>query len=308
MIDDPGLEVLVEPASRWTASGPLADRALEIARGISDRLGDQGRPIGPLRVVVRRAPEAHVGLGVGTQLSLALARGVALLAGIETLSLEDLARLAGRGLRSGIGIHGFECGGFITDGGRGPRSTVPPLLVRQAFPDDWSILVVVPRSGSGLHGPREVEAFRSIERVPESTTQRLSQLVLLGVLPALAEHDLPAFGRSLEDIQECVGSYFSPVQGGIYTDERAKRLVERLKRLGLVGVGQSSWGPTVYGFSDLSKEAQVEVLKSFLEQTEPTEFDAFWTRGSQAGASCRILTQGTSDDMGIGADPHRPGC
>ena len=77
----------------------------------------------------RTCPAEHVGLGVGTQLCLAVARAV-LLAGrrvtdSRSSSSRDWTR---RGLRSGIGLHGFEHGGLIVDGGRGTQAAIPPAV------------------------------------------------------------------------------------------------------------------------------------------------------------------------------------
>ena len=76
MIEKPGLEILVETAARWEAtarwpSGPWTSR-------------DDREPTGRTRDLpsdrsasrTSHVPDAHVGLGVGTQLSLAVARAV----------------------------------------------------------------------------------------------------------------------------------------------------------------------------------------------------------------------------------------
>ena len=65
MIDRPGLEVRVEPADEWSATGPLADRALGFAYRLTGCKPDfAGRHF---RIDVIHAPPEHVGLGVGTQ-------------------------------------------------------------------------------------------------------------------------------------------------------------------------------------------------------------------------------------------------
>ena len=52
-------------------------------------------------------------------------------------SLETLARLSGRGRRSGIGLHGFFHGGLIVDGGRRD----------EAIPPRWWLASPSPRNG-----------------------------------------------------------------------------------------------------------------------------------------------------------------
>ena len=105
-------------------------------------------------------PAEHVGLGVGTQLCLAVARTILSLAGMPEPSVEQLARLTGRGRRSGIGLHGFHHGGLIVDGGRQTEAEIPPLLARLPFPVEWSILTVRPPGDRGLHGSERTQCLR----------------------------------------------------------------------------------------------------------------------------------------------------
>ena len=160
MIDAPGLEFTAEPSPSWHAEGPLAARTLDVARRVADRLARRGLAASPARFEMLHAPPEHAGLGVGTQLSLAVTRVLTAMAGVETISIADLADLSERGLRSGIGLHGFVHGGLIVDGGRRQSGGIPPLLVRQDFPPDWGILVVIPGPFQGLHGPAEIRGIR----------------------------------------------------------------------------------------------------------------------------------------------------
>ena len=102
MVDEPGLELIAEAAPRIEAAGPLADRARTIAEEVSERLRADGIDVPPIRLTVLRAPcAAHVGLGVGTQLSLAVARASTELAGVSNAPVEMLARLTG-GAQAGV--------------------------------------------------------------------------------------------------------------------------------------------------------------------------------------------------------------
>jgi len=67
------------------------------------------------------------------------------------------------------------------------------------------------------------------------------------LLPALAEADLAGFGAALGEVQRITGGWFAPAQGGVFAPGETGELVERLRAWGAVGVGQSSWGPAVYG-------------------------------------------------------------
>ena len=78
--------------------------------------------------------------------------------------------------------------------------------------------------------------------------ERVAHIVLLQLLPALADGDLDAFGPALSEIQRITGGWFAPAQGGAFAPGASARLVDRLADWGAVGgVGQSSWGPAVYG-------------------------------------------------------------
>jgi beta-RFAP synthase len=240
IVERPGLCVSAAPAAEWSASGPLAERALIYARRVAESVGITR----PQSLTVEEAPPEHVGLGTGTQLGLAVARVLAGAWGLE-LPVCELARHVGRGLRSALGIHGFEHGGFLVDGGKRDEDSVAPLLVRTAFPEELRVVLATPVLAPGLHGAAEQRAFAQLAASP-TRTDLLCRLVLLGLLPALAERDLPAFGEALYEFNRRVGEAFAAAQGGAYAGPVVTGLVEWFRRQGVSGVGQSSWGPTVF--------------------------------------------------------------
>ncbi len=240
MIEQPGLIVSAERASSWSAEGPLAERALDYARQVAATLG-----LGQCQHIrVEQAPPEHVGLGTGTQLGLAVARAVL----GEGWPAVALARLVGRGRRSALGVNGFARGGFLIEGGKRADGDVAPLVARADFPGDWAIVLVIPRDLRGEHGAREVEAFRDLSGAVNDLgrTDALCRLVLLGMLPAVAERDLDGFGEALYDFNRRAGEVFRPWQGDLYAHRRVTELVAQLRAEGVRGVGQSSWGPAVY--------------------------------------------------------------
>ena len=284
MVDGPGLSLSASLGVRWGASGPLAARASAVAERVSRYYASLKIALSPIHTTIHEAPPEHAGLGAGTQLSLSVARAVALANGLPDPPPAELARMTGRGLRSGVGLHGHGLGGLVVDGGRRGPEGCPPLLARLEFPADWSVLVVVPGGPPGLHGPVERSAFDGLPPVPDALTDRLCRLVLLGLLPAVAERDLPAFGVALTELQEHVGRRFAPAQGGIYARPEADTLVRLLRDEGLHGVGQSSWGPALYAFSDAPAERLDGVL-SMLRRSSTVGLDARWTRASASGAT-----------------------
>ncbi len=260
MVEQPGVAVRAEPAREWSARGLLSERALDVARCFVAGLvpaGPEERP--PQCLTVEQAAPEHVGLGTGTQLALAVGRALALAWGLSC-DARALADRVGRGARSALGTCGFERGGFLVEAGKGPAGGLAPLVARLDFPADWRVLLVLPgHGGEGLHGAGEQRAFAHLaERGAPGQTEALCRLVLLGMLPALAEADLAAFGEALYDFNARVGESFAPVQGGAYATPHVAALVEYLRGQGAWGVGQSSWGPTV--FAVLGDEDQATAL------------------------------------------------
>jgi beta-ribofuranosylaminobenzene 5'-phosphate synthase len=287
MIDAPGIELIAEPAASWSIAGPLADRIQETLQYFQERQARSPmcpETATPARIQVVSAPADHIGLGVGTQLSLAVVRVVLKLAGCSDPSVETLAELSGRGRRSGIGLHGFLHGGLIVDGGRRDENRPPPLVAHVPFPEDWSVLVLQPPGPRGRHGPDELRAFSDLPPLSERITERLCRLVLLGILPAVAERDLSAFGQALVELQNHVGSAFSPLQGGLYASPESEALIAELTRLGLVGAGQSSWGPTIYAFGAISESDRINVTSRLFDRWGLPPSAILWTRAANHGS------------------------
>jgi beta-ribofuranosylaminobenzene 5'-phosphate synthase len=186
-----------------------------------------------------------VGLGSGTKLALAVTAALAALGGQAT-EPRAIARAAGRGARSAVGLWTFVLGGLVVEGGVHPGvRQAAPLLARHAMPDEWRCVLAIPDAEPGLSGPAEEEAFARLRPDPERAAL-IAQLVLTSLLPGLAEGDLTEFGAALTRIQRLVGEAFASAQGGVF-HPRAGPLVDALLRLGAAGAGQSSWGPAVYG-------------------------------------------------------------
>ncbi|MEF3366377.1 GHMP kinase, partial [Methylocystis sp. 9N] len=161
-----------------------------------------------------------------------------------------------RGARSGLGAGLFEQGGLIVDGGRGPNTATPPVIARAEFPQEWRAIVVCDPESVGLHGADEREAFAELPPFDPSVSGELCRLVLMQALPALAERELAPFGAAVTRIQEIVGDYFAPAQGGRrFASAKVGAIVARLLALGATGGGQTSWGPTGFAFAQSEAEA-----------------------------------------------------
>jgi beta-ribofuranosylaminobenzene 5'-phosphate synthase len=284
MVDRPGLSILARPSEAWGTSGPLERRTRLMIDRVVEQLHQESIDLDPCHFEIKSAPDEHVGLGTGTQLSLSVAKILLHAAGEPAPTISRLVTLTGRGRRSGIGLHGFLRGGLLVDGGRGPETKYPPLLTRLDWPDAWSILVLIPPIAPGLSDNREREAFSRLPDLPLETTDRLCRLLLLGLMPAVEERDLAAFGEALSEIQHQVGLGFTPAQGGIYADPQLEAMSKAMSEMGLVGIGQSSWGPTIYGFGCIDETSQTTIHRELSLRFLLPPGSIFWTRASAAGA------------------------
>jgi beta-ribofuranosylaminobenzene 5'-phosphate synthase len=242
-IPEPSLLLEVALAADLTVEGPDSARAGEFARRfLAHHRLDTGA-----RIIVHRQIPAHSGLGSGTQLGMAVARALAELHGLPTEPLA-LAYAVGRGLRSAIGIWTFALGGFIVEGGRRPGSEeIAPLIARLPIPPQWRCVVAVPPGHPGLSGEAEASAFERLPVPGADQVERVAHLVLMQLLPALVEGDLSNFGAALSAVQRLTGAWFAAEQGGTFAPGLGARLVQCMGAWGASGVGQSSWGPAVYG-------------------------------------------------------------
>ena len=246
----PAVVVEASESDELTVEGPDRERALAVAQRCRDALG--GLP--GARVHVLETIPAHVGLGSGTKLALAVTTALSKLAG-RSLAPPAMARAAGRGARSAVGLWTFVAGGLVVEGGRrGGIDEPAPLLMRHAMPDEWRCVLAVPAAEQGLSGAAETAAFAGLRPEPQRSAL-ISQVVLTALLPALVERDLEEFGAALSRIQTLVGDAFAPVQGGTFHPQAAP-LVDALLRLGAAGAGQSSWGPAAYGVVGSEAEGQ----------------------------------------------------
>ncbi len=247
MLDQPSTVVEMQQAETWQATGPNAERALVFAQQASQHWNNVS--VSPLSIHVRQAPLAHAGLGSGTQLALAIAHGVSCLNNCPSADANDLSVAVGRGQRSAIGSHGFLHGGLLWETGRNSQESLATLTRRLDVPEQWRVLLIIPPHDVGLHGTAEIDAFAQLPPVPLDITTKLQQLAESIILPAVEQADFAAFSEAIYEYGHLAGSCFAHVQGGPYATASVARCVERLRSLGLYGVGQSSWGPTIFAFA-----------------------------------------------------------
>jgi beta-ribofuranosylaminobenzene 5'-phosphate synthase len=263
-VESPRVVVAVRdgPGKDVVAYGPQADRAVVFARRGRAAFGLEGG----VEVDVREAIPPHMGLGSGTKLGLAIARGVAELAGIAARP-EELADASGRGARSSVGCWTFAAAGLVVEAGVCDRDSISPLVARHPMPERWRCVLAMPLGVEGLSGNAEERFFSLLHQDGTAIEPRVSRLVLTGLLPGLVTEDIDEFGAALSEIQREIGSMFASRQGGVF-HPRATPVVEALEALGVGAVGQSSWGPTVYGIVD-GPEYAVSVADRLRAAVEP---------------------------------------
>lgn len=245
MIDSPRTVLSASPAEFDSVDGDSSTvaRVTEFLRRIRQSAAAASVP--PCRIRIQQTIPSHCGFGSGTQLGLAVARAVSLLANAPEPNLQTLARRVGRGLRSAIGLHGFERGGFLVDGGRVQSDALGTLVARVDFPSEWRFVLAAPRRAAGLSGEAEQTAFARQSAMPVSLTAELCRIVLMDWLPSVMEADFRRCGESLFTFGHAVGEFFAPAQGGVFAHPRMSEWAGLLRRSGVEGVAQTSWGPTL---------------------------------------------------------------
>ncbi len=275
-LDEPGVLIEAELSPVLSVNGgdaALQERVGRIATGVLETLGAGGS----VAITVRNHYPAHIGLGSGSQIGLAVARAIAELHG-RHLPVKELAKLVGRGGTSGIGTAAFEYGGFIVDGGHtfgagGEKSdfrpsaasrgvSPPPIIARHEFPADWKILLAIPDVPAGASGNIETDIFRAHCPVPLDEVRALSHEILMRMLPGIASHDLDLFGSSVNAVQ---GLGFKKVELSLQPPQ-VTGLLPVLRDAGAAGAGLSSFGPAIYAVGDTGMSAIEQAARSFMQE------------------------------------------
>jgi beta-RFAP synthase len=258
-LNKPVTRVVATAADTFSAEGPEAGRVM----GIAQRFAAQANVECCAHLTIESAIPGHAGLGSGTQLALAVGAAISRLHSLD-YSLEKIAAMTERGMRSGIGIGAFRHGGLLVDGGRNAGTMVPPVVARMDFPLGWRILLVFDPRDQGVHGQSEVKAFAELPEFPAVQSAHIARLILMQALPAVAEGDLENFGRAITEIQHMIGDHFGPAQGGgRYSSADVADAMAWLESQGVQCTGQSSWGPT--GFAVVENEEEAKVLRQGLQ-------------------------------------------
>ena len=299
MVEPPAVEVAISRAAKFRVVGSLAERAKQFAEAAARAWKVPSLPACEIRV---QSPSNHVGLGVGTQLALSVAAGLRRLLELPDVPAEELAAHMGRGVRSAVGTLGFQHGGLIVDAGHVPGQTIGRLAQRLAVPEGWRFVLVCPANQRGLAGTSEADAFGRLPPVPASVTRELWRITEEEMLPAVERADCRAFGDAVYRFGRMAGECFAAVQGGPFADARIERLVESIRDRGVAGVGQSSWGPTV--FAVCASAAEGLALREWLRsEKEFAEGEITLARPKSQGA---CINEDFMSGGSLSLDPSHP--
>jgi|Deesub1362A_J573_1020465.scaffolds.fasta_scaffold00233_31 beta-ribofuranosylaminobenzene 5'-phosphate synthase len=246
-LEEPHILLEAEESGELEIEGPLSDKAKEAALKVLEAYRiDAG-----IRINIEKAYTPHIGLGSGTQISLAVGTAICRIYK-KNFTIKGLARMVGRGGTSGIGVAAFEAGGFILDGGHSTKekkdflpssaskAAPAPVILRRNFPN-WDIALIIPRRRRRISGVREVNIFQEFCPLPINEVQGLCHLILMKILPALADEDIESFGDGINKIQN-IG--FKKIEVELQTKE-VRELLKTCSEYSY-GAGLSSFGPTIY--------------------------------------------------------------
>ena len=289
-VDAPNVVLEAEKSNTFSVSGNNTERTAFFAKQFLETYNIQSK----IKINVKQTINEHIGLGSGTQLALALACALAKLFNVKA-SFQELSLSMGRMKRTGVGTAFFEQGGFVVDGGKQAKNgtfvpdSLPPLIFRQPFPENWKFVVAVPDVKKGLAKTEEKTAFAKAPPMPARVVGEVCRLVMMKLLPSLVDCDIKSFGEALTRIQVVVGDCFLDVQGGTFSSVEAAQTINFMKTCGAYGVGQSSWGPAVYGLVDgdsQAKQLQGKV-KDFLEGNFGGQL--FIANANNTGATIKLI-------------------
>ena len=260
MVDQPKTAITVRAAREFSCPNEYVERFREIASGVSCLLNQDRLPA--LRIEVESDAKAHCGLGSGTQLSLAAAE--AMLQWLEhTYDQTHLAlAVADRGKRSAVGIHGYFNGGMIFEAPGTDPKKINPIQDRILLPTEWCVAILKPSTVLGqVFGLSEAEKFSALSAGSEALRDLLFHLAKNQLVPAAKGCDFAAFSQSLTEYNRTSGQLFASIQGGSYNGPEVTSLIRWLLDRGVLGVGQSSWGPGVFAWFESRSHAEALVTR-----------------------------------------------
>lgn len=193
---------------------------------------------------------------------------------------------SGRGLRSHIGLHGFLHGQMLVDQGQASLNESLGFSHRirgQSFPQQWSIVLIYEDVYLGDFGEHEQSIFDACSKQENPNRQRMLDLIDQEIVPSVEAQDFPLASQAVGLYGELAGEIFRPALGDAYRSPRIRYWVDRLRGIGIQGVGQSSWGPVV--FAIVEDQHQAEWL---VEKIGPDLTRGGWTYVAKAAGPAKL--------------------
>ena len=254
MVDGPNTVIEICESDRFTADGQWHDRIKSATERwctwLNENLdaGIDCIETLPCSIHVVESPELHSGLGTGTQLALSITVGLSRFFGVEVPAAEQLSRIARRGKRSAIGTWGFLRGGLIVDGGKKTESELGKLSKRVEIPQEWRIVVLTVDAAPGASGDFESNVFDQLAKTHKQSNESLREVCDEKIIAGIEGGDFDLFCRGVYEFNFRVGQRFSSMQNGPFNGPLVHQGVHAIRDLGFMGVGQSSWGPTIFAW------------------------------------------------------------
>ena len=260
-----------------------ADRVIskdEAAYLFTKRFADMFNLAGA-EVKVKRSIPKFVGMGYHTTLALSIGSALAKLYGLK-LTTEEIALAMKRGAITSLGVHAFKVGGFIVEGGfrvKEREKMIPPLIFHQSVPNNWFFVIAIakePQEKIVKMRENEDSILRNLKLMPKETSDMLSRIVLVKIIPAIVENDLKSFGEGLTAFNSELGKFWNEYQcGRTYCHPVVEEGIKLMLRRSTCAC-QTSWGPTIYAIVDGKNEAEIltrelqDFLKRIMEERSST--------------------------------------
>ncbi len=123
---------------------------------------------------------------------------------------------------------------------------------------------------------------------PVEVTRRLVKIASQELVPAATDGEFARFSEALFRYGELAGNCFAACQGGPYASATIARRVEILRELGVVGVAQSSWGPTLAALAP-SDAAAASLMEKLRAHPETSALQLIKTAPAARGATIEVI-------------------
>ena len=240
-------------------------------------------------VKVKQNIPKFVGMGYHTTLALSIGSALAKLYDLK-LTTEQIALTMKRGAITSLGVHAFKVGGFIVEGGfrvDQREKMIPPLIFHQAVPNNWLFVIAIanePQEKIVKMRENEDHILRNLKLMPKETSDMLSRIVLVKIIPSIIENDLKSFGEGLTAFNSELGKFWNEYQcGRTYCHPVVEEAIKIMLHRSTCAC-QTSWGPTIYGIVDGKNQAEIltNELKDYLAKNGGGE--VFYTKANNVGA------------------------